>query len=141
MSALHFELIAPEGMVAAGAAGMVTLPAEMGEMGVLPGHVPLMTSLQPGAIGVYDNGKLVDRLFVTGGFADVQPDRCTVLAEAAEKVSNIDAEKLTGQIAEAEAALAGAVAAALPGADEAKKQHLQAALNILLIKQKILQAS
>jgi F-type H+-transporting ATPase subunit epsilon len=58
--------------------------------GVLPRHTPMISNVRPGVLKVYENGQVTDRIFVAGGFAEVTPTRCTVLADEAAPVAEID---------------------------------------------------
>jgi len=69
---------------------MVVVPGSEGDFGVLPGHAPLISEVRPGVIAVFDGGQVQERIFVAGGFAEVTAERCTVLAEQAMPVSDID---------------------------------------------------
>src|SRR3546814_5682260 len=62
---------------------MVVVPGVEGDFGALPQHAPFIPTLRPGIIAVFENNQVTDRLFVAGGFAEVTPERCTVLAERA----------------------------------------------------------
>jgi len=93
---LEFELVAPTELVLSEAVNMVVVPGGEGDFGVLPGHTPLVSTVRPGVINVYDDlGKVTKSIFVEGGFAEVTETRCTVLAEKAMPV-----EKLTRDVAE-----------------------------------------
>ncbi len=87
----------------------VRLPGVLGEMGVLPGHTPLLTSLAIGPLTLFDGGRS-ERLVVAGGFAEVLPDAVTVLPRVAERAEDIDVEAARLQVAESTAALATATA-------------------------------
>ena len=92
-------------MVFTGDADMVLLPGSDGEMGILPHHAPLLTALQFGVIKVRAGGK--ETFFtVAGGVAEVQPDRVTVLADAAENVEEIDIARAEAARRRAEESLA-----------------------------------
>ena len=69
---------------------MVVVPGGEGDFGVLPGHSPMISTVRPGVIHVFDGGKVNSRIFVAGGFAEVTGGRCTVLAEEALVVDDID---------------------------------------------------
>ncbi len=84
-----FELVAPERLLASIDADMVVIPGADGDFGVLPNHAPLMSLLRPGVISVYQGDKIDRRLFVAGGFAEVNEQGCTVLAERAEPLEDI----------------------------------------------------
>ncbi len=85
-----FELVSPERLLLSRQVGMVVVPGSEGLFGVLPRHAPLISTLVPGVIDVYEEGAVIDRIFIAGGFAEVTEDRCTVLAEAAVPVDEID---------------------------------------------------
>ena len=85
-----FELVSPEKLILAEEVDMVVVPGAEGDFGVLVGHAPLISSLRPGIIDTYSGGKVAERIFVAGGFAEVTDQRCTVLAEEAIPVQDID---------------------------------------------------
>ena len=87
-----FELVSPERLLLSRQVGMVVVPGSEGLFGVLPRHAPLISTLSPGVIDVYEEGAVTDRIFIAGGFAEVTEDRCTVLAEAAVPVAELDLE-------------------------------------------------
>jgi F-type H+-transporting ATPase subunit epsilon len=102
MAKLAFELVSPEQLLLSGEADMVSLPGSEGDMGILPGHAPLITSLRPGVIQVEgmadaDGG----RIFIAGGFAEVANDRLTVLAEEAIPVARLNRADLEQRIKDA----------------------------------------
>lgn len=98
---VEFELVSPARLLYTGAVDMVVVPGAEGDFGVLPGHSPLISLVRPGVIAVHEDGKVGERIFVAGGFAEVTPDRCTVLAEEAVKVGDIDRAKAEARLAEA----------------------------------------
>ena len=73
-----FELVSPERLVVSMPVDMVVVPGGEGDFGVLPGHAPLIASVRPGVIEIYDGREVSDRIFVAGGFAEVTRERCTV---------------------------------------------------------------
>ena len=87
---VEFELVSPERLLLSRPVEMVVVPGAEGDFGVLPGHAPLISAVRPGVIEVYENDKVTDRIFVAGGFAEVTALRCTVLAEVAVPVGEID---------------------------------------------------
>jgi F-type H+-transporting ATPase subunit epsilon len=87
---VEFELVSPERLVVSRAVEMVVVPGSEGDFGVLPGHAPVIAKVRPGVIAVFDGGQVKERIFVTGGFAEVTGERCTVLAEQAMPVGEID---------------------------------------------------
>ena len=96
---LHFELVSPEKLVLGKDAALVTVPGGEGDYGVLVGHAPMITTVRPGVIEVFEqqNSAASDRIFVAGGFAEVTPERCTVLAEEAIPVAELDRAQLEQQ--------------------------------------------
>lgn len=85
-----FELVSPERLLLSEEVDMVVVPGEEGDFGVLTRHAPLISTLRPGVIKVHDGGSITQQIFVAGGFAEVTPTRCTVLAEEALPVAEID---------------------------------------------------
>ena len=103
---LHFELVSPERLLSSGKVAMVVVPGAEGDFGVLPGHAPVMSTIRPGAIAIYeaDSNTLTRRIFVDGGFAEVTPEGLTILAESATPVSDIDPAKVATDLAAARTA-------------------------------------
>ena len=97
-----FELVTPARVMIARDAGMVVAPGVEGLFGVLPRHAPLISTLQRGVVEVYDNGQITDRIMVDGGIADVAEDRCTILAERAEKLDADNKAAVEAQLKSAE---------------------------------------
>ena len=87
---VEFELVSPEKLLLSREVDMVVIPGAEGDMGVLPQHSPAITVVRPGTIVVYEGGAVTDRIFIAGGFAEVSDNRCTVLAEEAMPVEDID---------------------------------------------------
>ena len=89
---IRCEIVSQDRLVYEGDADIVMVPGALGEMGILPGHAPLLSSLEMGVIRVKTEDK--EEVFtVTGGFIEVQPDIVTVMADAAENVDDIDVER------------------------------------------------
>ena len=105
MATLQLELVSPAKLLLSRAVEMATIPAAEGEMGVLPGHSPMIVALRGGVIAVTESGQVTDRLFVAGGFAEITPDRVTILADEATPVAQLSKAEAERRIAEAEAAL------------------------------------
>ncbi len=97
-----FELVSPERLLRSGDVDMVVVPGSEGDFGVLPGHAPMISSVRPGVVEIHDEGKEPERIFVSGGFAEVTGGRCTVLADDAVPVSDFDRAGLEQRIREAE---------------------------------------
>ena len=85
-----FELVSPEKLVFSGEVEQVDIPGADGDFGVLAEHSPLISTIRPGVIQIHQGGRVVHRIFIAGGFAEVTPERCTVLADATMAVSDID---------------------------------------------------
>jgi len=83
VNTVDFELVAPEELLFAEPAELVVVPGAEGDFGVLPGHSPFISTLRTGVIAVYEKDAVNKRIFVSGGFAEVMPERCTVLADEA----------------------------------------------------------
>jgi F-type H+-transporting ATPase subunit epsilon len=98
---IQFELVSPERLLLSEPVEMVVVPGVEGDFGVLPGHAPLVSTVRPGVIAVFEGGKVVQRIYVARGFAEVTPERCTVLAEQATPVADIDRAAAEGEIREA----------------------------------------
>lgn len=90
---LQVDVVTPNKRIAAGAFDFVVAPAADGEVGILPGHHPLMCVLGIGQMRLYRDGVVVDRLAVEKGYLEVDRNRVIVLAESAERASEIDAER------------------------------------------------
>jgi F-type H+-transporting ATPase subunit epsilon len=88
---VHFELVTPERLVRSTEVEMVVVPGTEGNFGVLPGHSPLISTIRPGLIEIYETRPTVsERIFVVAGIAEVTPERCTVLAEEAMEPASLD---------------------------------------------------
>ena len=98
---LKLEVVTPSRRVLECRAHEVRIPGVLGELGVLPGHTPLLTSLGTGEVTWFD-GDTTASLVVQGGFAEVQPDAVTVLASIAETVGEIDVDAARASLAEAQ---------------------------------------
>ncbi len=103
---LHFELVSPERLLSSGKVAMVVVPGVEGDFGVLPGHAPMMSTIRPGAISIYeaDSNSLTRRVFVDGGFAEVSDKGLTILAESAIPVGDIDPGAVATDLAAARTA-------------------------------------
>ncbi|MBU8537370.1 ATP synthase F1 subunit epsilon [Falsiroseomonas tokyonensis] len=108
MATFQLELVSPEKLLLSRAVEMAVLPAAEGEMGVLPGHAPMIVTLRGGVIAVTENGQVTERLYVAGGFAEVTPERCTVLADEATPVGQLSKAAAEARMRDAEAAYAAA---------------------------------
>jgi F-type H+-transporting ATPase subunit epsilon len=117
--ALHFELVSPAKLLFSGDVTSVTLPGSEGEMGIFAGHAPLLSTLRPGYVTIAKDGGQSEKIFVRGGFAEVNPQGLTVLAETAIASADLSASAMADQIKSAEAEYADAKD------DEAKRKALE----------------
>jgi F-type H+-transporting ATPase subunit epsilon len=117
---LRLEVVTPTRRVLEARAGEVRIPGVLGELGVLPGHTPLLTSLGTGELKWTEDSQ-PGRLVVQGGFAEIQPDAVTVLATVAETVAEIDLEAARAALATAQAALKTASAEEFEALDAAAR--------------------
>jgi F-type H+-transporting ATPase subunit epsilon len=95
---VNFELVSPQRLLLSEAVDMVVVPGAEGDFGVLAEHAPVISTVRPGVITVFQGNAVSARIFVAGGFAEVTPERCTVLAEEAERLNEIDRAAVEGQI-------------------------------------------
>ena len=93
MATINVDIVSVEGQIHHGEAAMVFAPAEMGELGILPRHAPLLTRLKPGAVRVRDADGTEHSFFVGGGILEVLPHLVTVLADTAIRAKDVDAGK------------------------------------------------
>ncbi|MDQ2802117.1 MAG: ATP synthase F1 subunit epsilon [Pseudomonadota bacterium] len=101
---ISVEVVSPEKLLLSRPVDMAVIPAFEGDMGVLEGHTPMIVLLRGGIVALYEGEQITDQLYVAGGFAEVLPERCTVLANEAiprGELVRADAER---RLSEAEAA-------------------------------------
>jgi len=106
---IQLEIVTPDKLLVRESADEVQIPGKAGDIGVLPGHAPLITELTIGEIS-YKHGGTTEHLSVAWGFAEVLPDKVTILAQTAERAQDIDVKRAEQARARAEAELARAVA-------------------------------
>jgi F-type H+-transporting ATPase subunit epsilon len=104
---LQFELVSPEKLMLSEPVGMVVVPGTEGNFGVLPGHALFISTVRPGVIDVYEDKTISERIFVSGGFAEVTPERCTVLADDAVPVSSLDRTAIEAEAKTLDSTIAG----------------------------------
>ena len=90
---IHVDVVSAEEMIFSGLAQFVVLPGEAGELGIMPGHMPLMTRIKPGAVRVQTQEGKEELIFVAGGLLEVQPGLVTVLADTAIRGADLDQAK------------------------------------------------
>ena len=100
---VDLEIVSPEKLLLSRPVDMVVMPAAEGDIGVLPNHAPMIVLLRGGTIAITEGGKVTDRLFVSGGFAEITPTRVTVLATEATPVAEVSRAEGEKRLAAAEA--------------------------------------
>lgn len=134
MSSFKLDIVTAERVVYSGDVDAVIAPGVEGQLGILPHHAPLMTTLQAGELRVRRGGE-EDSLAISGGFLEVRPDRVIVLADAAERAEEIDVARAEAAKKRAEQRLADRHAA---GFDESRAEaSLHRALARLEVAQKV----
>jgi len=108
MAGLHFELVSPAKLLFSGNVEQVSIPGTEGDMGIFAGHAPVLSTLRPGVVVVDKGTGAPEKIFVRGGFAEVNPAGLTVLAEVAIPLAELDAAALARQVKDAEEDLADA---------------------------------
>ena len=104
MAKIFFDLVSPENLIFNDQVGMIILPGKDGDMGILPGHSKIICSLRPGRVMVYNEDKtLLKSFFVSGGFAEINPEKCIVLAESVNEMSDLDKSTIETEIQTLEA--------------------------------------
>ena len=105
---IHVDVVSAEASIFSGLAEFVVLPGEAGELGIMPGHVPLMTRIKPGAVRIKLPDNTEELIFVAGGLLEVQPGLVTVLADTAIRGADLDEAKATEAKSRAEEAMKNA---------------------------------
>ena len=101
MATISFDLVSPENLIFNDEVGTIIVPGKDGDLGVLPGHTQVISSLRPGRVIVYSEDKnLVKSFFVSGGFAEINPEKCIVLAESAVELNSLDKSSIEKEIEE-----------------------------------------
>ena len=87
---VNLEIVSPDRLLLSRPVDMVVIPGSEGDMGVLEGHTPMIVMLRGGVIALYEGEQITDQMYVAGGFAEVTPERCTVLADEAISPDTLD---------------------------------------------------
>ncbi|GBR48271.1 ATP synthase F1 subunit epsilon [Acetobacter pomorum] len=95
---VQIEIISPEKVLVSREVDMAVLPGMEGDIAAMPERAPMMLLLRGGIVALYEGETVTDRYFVGGGFADITPTRCTVLADKAVPVSEISIDNATAQL-------------------------------------------
>ena len=103
MATISFDFVAPEKLLFNEKVGMIIVPGKDGDIGVLPGHSKILSSLRPGRVMVYGEDKnLLRSFFVTGGFVEINSEKCIVLAEEVSDMSSLDKLNIENEMQELE---------------------------------------
>lgn len=116
---VDLEIVSPEKLLLSRPVDMVVIPAAEGEMGVMAQHSPMIVLLRGGTIRLYEGSQVTDRLFVSGGFAEVTPTRVTVLADEATPVAGLSRAEGERRLAAAQAEYDAASKTDVPALDAA----------------------
>ena len=130
---LHFDLVSPEKRLMSEEVDRVTVPGKEGEFGVYAAHAPVMSGLRPGMVEILNDGQ-TKRIFVRGGFAEVNQEGLTVLAEEAVPEEDLNADMIAQKVKDAEEDVADAK-------DDTARQRAQEILDQLREVQIALQHS
>ena len=99
MTTISFDLVSPEQLLFNDEAGMIIVPGKDGDIGVLPKHSKVLSSLRSGRVMVYGESKnLFKSFFVAGGFVEINPEKCIVLAEGVNEMNDLDKNTIQQQI-------------------------------------------
>jgi F-type H+-transporting ATPase subunit epsilon len=128
--ALHFELVSPARLLYSGEVTSVQIPGAEGEMTILPGHAPVLSTLKPGVVAIQKDAG-TDKIFVLGGFAEVNAKGLTVLAEQAIPLADLNAGAIAKQIKDAEEDVADAKTDAARAKAAETLDHLRALQAVL----------
>ena len=103
MATISFDLVSPEQLIFNDEVGMIIVPGKDGDIGFLPGHSKILSSLRSGKVMVYGEDKnLLKSFFVTGGFVEINPEKCIVLAEDVNEMNSLDKLVIEKEVQELE---------------------------------------
>jgi F-type H+-transporting ATPase subunit epsilon len=128
MATIHVDVVSAEASIFAGEATFVALPGESGELGILPGHTPLISRIRPGTVKITRADGQEESIFVAGGLLEIQPNVVTVLADTAIRGKDLDEAKANEARLRAEEALRNATDKAEVAVVEAELAMLAAQL-------------
>lgn len=126
MAQLHVDVVSAEESLFTGEAKFVALPGEAGELGILPGHTPLISRIRPGTVKIVAPDGTESNIFVAGGILEVQPGTVTVLSDTAIRAEDLDEAKALEARQKAEQALTNAKSKADVAVVEAELEMLAA---------------
>lgn len=105
MATLHIEVVSAEASIYSGEATFVALPGESGDLGILPGHTPLISRIRPGTMKIKTEDGSEENIFIAGGILEIQPGSVTVLSDTAIRATDLDEAKAIAARERAEEAL------------------------------------
>lgn len=108
MDTLTFDLVTPQATFFSGQVNMVEAPGTLGDFGVLPGHMPFISTLRAGVVTIHDSKNSQSKLFVAGGIAEVNAKSCTILAEQVVDLTSFSRVDAEGRLAKAKEAAGNA---------------------------------
>jgi F-type H+-transporting ATPase subunit epsilon len=98
MSKLNLSITTPEALISNSQVDMVVIPGQNGDFGVLANHAPVISTIRPGAIEVYEGNAIVAKYFISGGFVEINEAGCNVLATKIENLANLTREVVETRI-------------------------------------------
>ena len=132
MATIKVDVVSAEEHIFSGEAELVSLPGTSGELGIMPGHLPLHTLIRPGFVRVHVPGEQEpEQIFVAGGVLEVQPEQVTVLSDTAVRSKDLDEARAKEALAAAEAARASATGSIEIARIEAEIAALAAELAVI----------
>ena len=132
MATIKVDVVSAEEHIFSGEAELVSLPGTSGELGIMPGHLPLITLIRPGFVRVHVPGEQEpEQIFVAGGVLEVQPEQVTVLSDTAVRSKDLDEARAKEALAAAEAARASATGSIEIARIEAEIAYLAAELAVI----------
>lgn len=132
MATIKVDVVSAEEHIFSGEAELVSLPGTSGELGIMPGHLPLITLIRPGFVRVHVPGEQEpEQIFVAGGVLEVQPEQVTVLSDTAVRSKDLDEARAKEALAAAEAAHASATGSIEIARIEAEIAALAAELAVI----------
>ena len=137
---LQFELVTPERLLLSEMVEMVVVPGTEGNFGVLPGHAPLISTIRPGMIEIYQGQTVTRRIFIVSGIAEVTPERCTVLADETVSSDTLDRGSIESDLQTVEGNLPSLRERVARAAADTDRERLLIELHRLEREQAVLQA-
>lgn len=103
---VHLDIVSTEAQIFSGVVETLVVTGEMGELGIYPGHAPLLTSIKPGYIKIIKQGGVEELFYISGGMLEIQPNLLTILADTVVRATELDEEAVLKSKASAEQLLA-----------------------------------